>query len=78
MPPTPPIAKKNNAEAPYMMPIFLWSTVLTQARHPVFARGRVKTPRGAWGVTAPPEGSASTSEVRSSCRHGFLYFSVWR
>ena len=61
----PPIAKKNSDAAPYMMPIFLWSTVLTHARQPVLARGRVKTPSGVC-VTAPaPLGSASTSVGRS-------------
>ena len=35
-----------------MMPIFLWSTVLTHARHPVLARGRAKTPRGVVGDRA--------------------------
>ena len=49
-----------------MMPIFLWSTVVTHARQPVFARGRAKTPRAEWSRPAPPEGSASTSEGRST------------
>jgi hypothetical protein len=61
---TPPTTKKNSAAAPYMMPIFLWSTVLTQARHPVFARGRAKTPKGESGRVAP-EGRASASWVGS-------------
>ena len=45
MPPTP---KKISAAKPYMIPIFLWSTVVTQLRQPVWVRGRVKTPRGRW------------------------------
>ncbi len=61
----PPMTRKNSDDAPYMIPIFLWSTVLTQARHPVLARGRAKTPSGLW-VTTVPEGSASTSEGRST------------
>ena len=42
----PPNIKKNSAVAPYMMPIFLWSTVVTQERQPVVAVGREKTPAG--------------------------------
>src|SRR5690606_28673140 len=42
----PPRMKKNIAAAPYMMPIRLWSTVVTQDRQPVVAFGRVNTPRG--------------------------------
>ena len=61
----PPITRNTSDEAPYMIPIFLWSTVLTHARQPVLARGRANTPRGLWG-TAPPDGSASTSVGRST------------
>ena len=32
--------KKNSAEAPYMMPMRLWSTVVNQLFHPVVACGR--------------------------------------
>ena len=49
----PPMMKKNSAAAPYMMPIFLWSTVVTQLRQPVFVRGRVKTPSGFSTVRSP-------------------------
>ena len=38
--------KKNSAVAPYMMPIFLWSTVVTHERQPVVALGRLNTPAG--------------------------------
>ena len=38
--------KKKIAAAPYMMPIFLWSTVVNQERGPVSAVGRVNTPVG--------------------------------
>ena len=61
----PPMAKKNSDAAPYMMPIFLWSTVLTQDRHPVLARGRAKTPRGACAAPFAPEGSPSAADVGS-------------
>src|SRR5262245_30365401 len=50
---TPPIRKKNSAAAPYMIPIFLWSIVLTQLRHPVLVRGRVKSPSGFATVDSP-------------------------
>ncbi len=42
----PPTTKNTSAQAPYILAIFLWSTVVTQLRHPVVARGRVKTPSG--------------------------------
>ena len=60
-----------------MMPIFLWSTVLTHARHPVLARGRVKTPRAEW-VSAAPRGQRQHVGGSLELRHGLLYFSVWR
>src|SRR5688500_7081824 len=63
---TPPITKKTSADAPYMIPIFLWSTVLIHARQPLFVRGRVNTPRAECSRTTPPEGRASTSEGRST------------
>jgi hypothetical protein len=74
---TPPMTKKNSAEAPYMIPIFLWSTVLTHARHPVLARGRAKTPRGVCAA-ATPEGRASASEVDRSRFATVCYSSVSR
>jgi hypothetical protein len=37
--------KKNIAETPYMMPIFLWSTVKSQDFHPDSIIGRLKPPR---------------------------------
>jgi hypothetical protein len=53
----PPTTKKTIAVTPYMMPTRLWSTVVTQDRHPVVAFGRVKIPiRGAVVV---PVGRAS-------------------
>ena len=61
----PPITKNTSAEAPYMMPIFLWSTVLTHERHPVRVRGRVNTPSALCAVGAP-DGSARVSEGRST------------
>ena len=47
----PPTTKKNSAVAPYMMPIFLWSTVVNQLHHPVSTVGREKTPIASTGVT---------------------------
>src|SRR5687767_11914230 len=67
----PPITRKTSAEAPYMTPIFLWSTVVTQDRHPVVARGRANTPSGL-RATVPPEGSARASEGRSTIAMGQL------
>src|SRR6476646_1255619 len=56
----PPITKKNSADAPYMMPIFLWSTVVTQLRHPVLVCGRSKTPSVRRGPPPSPEGRAGS------------------
>ena len=39
--------KKTNDVATYMIPIFLWSTVVNQLIQPVVARGRLKKPRRA-------------------------------
>ena len=36
----PPTTKKRSAVPPYMMPIFLWSTVVNQLQKPVVAFGR--------------------------------------
>ena len=53
----PPNRKKNSAAAPYMMPIFLWSTVVTQLRQPVVSPGRAKTPMGrSFATVARSEG----------------------
>src|SRR4051794_978490 len=45
------------AETPYMMAIFLWSTVVTQLRQPVSDVGRLKTPIGS--ARSPPSPSSS-------------------
>src|SRR3954453_6846251 len=45
----PPITKNRNEESPYMIPIFLWSTVVNQLQNPVVAIGRRRIPR--CGVT---------------------------
>ena len=37
---TPPIRKYSIANAPYRMPIFLWSTVVSQSVQPVARSGR--------------------------------------
>ncbi len=39
----PPTSRKTMAVTPYMIPIFLWSTVVNQLQKPVVARGRRKT-----------------------------------
>src|SRR5262245_8253950 len=49
----PPMAKKNIAAAPYMMPMRLWSTVVSQLFQPGVACGRVMPPRGRM-VVGPP------------------------
>ena len=41
---TPPMRKKSIAKAPYMMPSFLWSTVVNQSNKPRVRSGR-KRPR---------------------------------
>ncbi len=49
----PPRKKKNSAEAPYMTPMRLWSTVVNQLFHPVVACGRVKPPSGLPATGSP-------------------------
>ena len=44
----PPMMKKTKAVTQYMIPIFLWSTVVNQLFQPVVARGRANRPRRAW------------------------------
>ncbi len=44
---------------PYMMPIFLWSTVVNHDFQPLVAFGRENTPSGLGGVSGSPEGSSS-------------------
>jgi hypothetical protein len=73
----PPMTKNTMAAVPYMMPSFLWSTVVTQLRQPVEVRGRVKTPMGLAVPRPFPEGRArgpvSVSAIESS-----RYFKVLR
>ena len=38
----PPISKKKNAAYPYIIPIFLWSTVVIQLHSPVSEEGLLK------------------------------------
>ena len=38
----PPTSRKTSANRPYMKPIFLWSTVVSQLMRPVLAVGRQK------------------------------------
>ena len=64
----PPTRKKNIAAPPYMMPIFLWSTVNSHDRQPVVVTGRRNTPYDDAGVTncgASPPTMAGTVEGRS-------------
>jgi hypothetical protein len=55
----PPIRKNDRAATPYMIPIFLWSTVVNHDFQPEVSVGRVNTPRGRAGIDAEPEGSSS-------------------
>ena len=48
----PPTTKKTMALTPYMIPIFLWSTVNSHDRHPVDDTGRRNTPSDVDGVTS--------------------------
>ncbi len=48
----PPTMKKANAVTPYMIPIFLWSTVVNQLQKPVVAVGRRRIPPLAAGTLA--------------------------
>src|SRR5213079_305623 len=58
----PPITKNRNDEMPYMIPIFLWSTVVNQLQNPLVAMGRRRIPRCgvtvtvAIGLCAPRKG----------------------
>ena len=47
---TPPMRKNTSADAPYMMPTFLWSTPNSHAFQPPATSGRAKTPRDASGA----------------------------
>src|SRR3954470_8963917 len=59
----PPNRKKNSAAAPYMMAIFLWSTVVTQLRQPVVSVGRAKTPEGRSFAMSPVPRARGASMV---------------
>src|SRR4029450_9898819 len=62
----PPTMKKTSAAAPYMIPIFLWSTVVNQLHTPVVDFGRRRTSgRRGTGVTASEPGVLGTPP-----RHG--------
>src|SRR6478609_3268885 len=64
----PPIMKKNSAAAPYMMPIFLWSTVVTQLRQPVVDEdGRAKTPPGRLCTASPAPRARGPSMAVMTC-----------
>ena len=56
---SPPATKKNMVPTPYMMPIFLWSTVVIHDRQPVVVFGRVKTPSAPWAVAGVTPGKAN-------------------
>ncbi len=58
---TPPTMKKNIAKTPYMMPIFLWSTVNNHDFHPVDCTGRRKLPNVVEGTTTLGVFAASSS-----------------
>src|SRR6478735_7190665 len=63
----PPNRKKNSAAAPYMMAIFLWSTVVTQLRQPVDAVGRANTPEGRSFATSPVPRARGASMELMTC-----------
>src|SRR4051812_1767166 len=65
---TPPKMKKNMAAAPYMIAIFLWSTVVTQLRQPVVDEdGRVKTPSGRCCTASPAPRARGPSMAVMTC-----------
>ena len=68
----PPINMKNSAAAPYMMPIFLWSTVVNHDFHPVMAVGRSKMPMGWKSSVVSPDGKASVGRGSVSAIGQFL------
>ena len=56
----PPMMKKISAAAPYMMPIFLWSTVNSHRRQRALGLvGRDRAPSGSNGAPPAPAGRAS-------------------
>ena len=61
---TPPTRKKTIAAVPYMIPIFLWSTVNSHERQPVVWTGRRNVPYVDEAVTGA--GSATTASVGRS------------
>src|SRR5262245_61095052 len=62
----PATTNQNRATTPYMIPIFLWSTVKTQLRQPVWDFGRAKTPIE--GAGPGPRSSSRTCGRSSSIR----------
>ena len=58
----PPTTKKTMALTPYMIPIFLWSTVNSHDRHPVDDTGRRNTPSDVDGVTTAPATARERAE----------------
>src|SRR5690606_24504149 len=65
----PPTSRKKKAATPYMMPIFLWSTVNSHDFQPWVAVGRANTPKGLDTVAVPLPSSSggwsSTSAMSS-------------
>ena len=77
----PPTTKKTIAATPYMMPIFLWSTVNSHDRQPVAATGRRNTPRARDGVTTGAAAAptiAGTGDRTFDDGHGWSILSVQR
>src|SRR5689334_10740135 len=74
--------KNTMAAVPYMMPMRLWSIVVTQARQPVVVVGRANTPMGDDGragtdgppgrASGPPAGVSVLAGRRSDIAVGLL------
>ena len=73
------MTKKNSAAAPYMMPIRLWSTVVSQLRQPGGATLRaVKTPSGRSASGSPVVSSRGAVGRSTIAIGGNSYSSVSR
>ncbi len=57
----PPTKKNTKALTPYMIPIFLWSTVNSQDVQPFDDTGRRNTPNVVEGVTSAGVGTGATT-----------------
>jgi hypothetical protein len=60
------MTKDTTATTPYMIPIFLWSTVNSHDRQPVVDTGRRNTPSAVVGVTGAGAGPIAGTGVGRS------------